>query len=107
MVRIVRISFAYDGSYDQFEPILPAFAEKARSVPGLVWKIWTYDDDAHRGAGLYLFSGESEARAYLEWIVPQMRTLAKDVSAELLRVHEGATRATRGPIDVPAASVAA
>ncbi len=107
MIRIVRISFAYDGTYAQFEPILPAFAEKARSVQGLVWKIWTYDDEARRGAGLYLFAGEAEARAYLDWVVPQMESLAKDVSAEVLRVHEGATRATRGPIDVPAASAAA
>lgn len=96
--KIVRIGFRYRGSYSQFEPVLPAFVEKLRAVPGLVWKIWTYDEESGRGAGIYLFEDEASARAYLGEMVPTMATMVEELDPQVLDFHVAATVGTRGPV---------
>lgn len=96
--KIVRIGFRYDGSYQQFEAIIPAMVAQLREVPGLLWKIWTHDDDARRGAGLYLFADEASARAYLAWILPQMEQMVRELDPEVLDFHAAATEGTFGPV---------
>lgn len=96
--KIVRIGFSYEGSYAQFEPMLPQLVAQLRQVPGLAWKIWSYDDTTRRGAGIYLFADEATARAYLAMIVPQMQQLARDIDAQVLDYHVEATAGTRGPV---------
>jgi Putative mono-oxygenase ydhR len=39
-------------------------AEKIAGVPGLVWKLWGYDDDQRVATSIYLFDSESNARAW-------------------------------------------
>ncbi len=96
--KIVRIGFRYRGSYAQFEPVLPAFVERLRGVPGLVWKIWTYDEGSGRGAGLYLFENEAAARAYLAEMLPAMATMVEELDPQVLDFHLAATVGTRGPV---------
>ena len=100
--KIVQISFRYSGRYADFEPVLPGFVQALRSVPGLAWKIWTYDDAAGWGSGLYLFSNEADARAYLATMLPQMRELASDLDARVLDIHVASTLGTHGPIALAA-----
>lgn len=96
--KIVRISFRYRGSYAQFEPHLDGFVAQLQGVSGLLWKIWTYDESRACGAGLYLFASEQDARAYLAFMLPQMRQMCLDVEGEVLDFHERATEGTRGPV---------
>ena len=39
-------------------------AEKIAGVPGLVWKLWGYDDAQRVATSIYLFDSESNARAW-------------------------------------------
>lgn len=39
-------------------------AQAISGLPGLIWKIWLYDDDAHLAGGLYLFDSEADARRW-------------------------------------------
>jgi Putative mono-oxygenase ydhR len=48
---------------DQARGFLAA-AEKIAGLPGLVWKVWAYDDDAHVAESIYLFDSEAHARAW-------------------------------------------
>ena len=41
-----------------------AAAEKIAEVPGLVWKLWSYDDAEQKAASIYLFEDEESARAW-------------------------------------------
>lgn len=41
-----------------------AAAEKIAGLPGLVWKLWAYDDVAHVAESVYLFDTEAHARAW-------------------------------------------
>jgi len=48
---------------DQTRGLLAA-AEKIAGLPGLVWKLWAYDDAAHVAESVYLFDTEANARAW-------------------------------------------
>ena len=39
-------------------------AEKLAGLPGLIWKIWMYDDSEQVAGSLYLFESEESARAW-------------------------------------------
>lgn len=78
-----------------------AAAEHIREVPGLVWKIWGYDDDARRAAGLYLFEDEASARTWGEG--PMRSSLGampgvSDITATYFDVDAALSAVTRGPI---------
>lgn len=96
--KILQIRFTYDGSYSQFEPILPSFCDRLATVPGLEWKIWAYNEATHEGAGLYLFADEASARSYADGMVAEMAALVTNPTAHLYDFHEAATAATRGPV---------
>lgn len=48
---------------DQARAFLGA-AEKIAGLPGLIWKLWSYDDTEHVAASIYLFDSEEQARAW-------------------------------------------
>jgi hypothetical protein len=39
-------------------------AEKIAGLPGLVWKLWAYDDAEHVAESVYLFDSDEHARAW-------------------------------------------
>jgi hypothetical protein len=43
-----------------------AAAEKIATLPGLVWKLWGYDDSLHTAESIYLFETDEQARAWGE-----------------------------------------
>jgi hypothetical protein len=44
--------------------VLRQAAEKIAGVPGLVWKLWGYDDEQRVATSIYLSDSESNARAW-------------------------------------------
>ena len=43
---------------------LMSAAYKIAQLPGLIWKIWIYNDEAQVAGGLYLFDTETDARSW-------------------------------------------
>jgi hypothetical protein len=76
-------------------------AEKIAGVPGLVWKLWAYDDDEHVATGIYLFESESHARAFGDGpMVPALSGHAgiSDIEARYFDVDQELSRVTRAPM---------
>lgn len=97
--KVLQIRFRYEGTYDAFDEVLPAYVERMLTVPGLEWKIWAYDDASGEGAGLYLFADRASVDAYAPAMVAEMSTFMPEVSAHVYDFHESATALTRGPVD--------
>lgn len=96
--KILQIRYRFDGPFAQFDDILPEFADRMLTVPGLEWKIWAYDESVGEGSGIYLFTDGERATAYAEPMVAEMRQLLAEVSAHLYDIHEKSTEVTLGPI---------
>jgi hypothetical protein len=91
---------------DQARGMLAA-AEKIAGVPGLVWKLWGYDDVEHVAESIYLFESEEHARAWGDG--PMKPALAShpgisDIAVRYYDVDERLSAITRAPL-AAAASV--
>jgi len=76
-------------------------AEHIAGVPGLVWKLWAYDDDERVASGIYLFDSESQARAFGDGpMVPALSAHAgvSDIEVRYLDVDQELSRVTRAPM---------
>ncbi|RBP67803.1 putative monooxygenase ydhR [Brevibacterium sanguinis] len=78
-----------------------AAATKIANVPGLLWKIWAFDDEARRAVSYYLFDTEEHARAWGEG--PLRESLGSnpgvsDISTSYYEVDRELSAITRGPI---------
>lgn len=101
MKNVVQINFDFDVRPAEYEEMVRGVAEAVAAVEGLLWKIWLFDGEARRGGGLYLFTDEGAAQAYLNGpIIAQLRQLPaiQNVDAQCFGFVEGATAVTRGPI---------
>jgi Putative mono-oxygenase ydhR len=80
-----------------------AAAEKIAGVPGLLWKLWAYDDAEQVAESIYLFDSEEHARAWGEG--PMKPSLSghpgiSDIEARYYDVDEGLSAITRAPLAV-------
>lgn len=76
-------------------------AEKIAGVPGLVWKLWGYDDDQRAATSIYLFDSESNARAWGEGpMVPALSAHAgvTNIEVRYLDVDQELSTVTRAPM---------
>jgi len=78
-----------------------AAAEKIAGVPGLIWKLWSYDDAAHVATSVYLFEDEDRARAWGDG--PMKPALSShegigDIEASYFDVDEELSAITRAPL---------
>jgi hypothetical protein len=73
--------------------VLPAM----QALPGLVWKLWTLDEEAGSAGGIYLFQDRAAAEAYAggQVIASLRRSPAvRDVTVRLLPVIDDLSRQT-------------
>jgi hypothetical protein len=82
-----------------------AAAEKIASLPGLLWKLWGYDDSEHVAESIYLFDTDAHARA---WGDGPMRSALgshpgiSDIEVRYYDVDEQLSAVTRGPLALSA-----
>ena len=77
-------------------------AEKISEVPGLVWKLWGYDDDQRVATSIYLFDSESNARAWGDG--PMVAGLSAfpgitNIEVRYLDVDQELSAVTRAPME--------
>jgi hypothetical protein len=83
-----------------------AGAEKIAGLPGLVWKLWSYDDLERRAENVYLFETEEHARAWGDGPLAPSLGSFPGVSAIEIRyydVDERLSAVTRAPLAASAA----
>ncbi|HEY9877636.1 MAG TPA: YdhR family protein [Leptolyngbyaceae cyanobacterium] len=76
-------------------------AHQIAALPGLVWKIWIYSQEAQLAGGVYLFTDADSAQAYLNSSIVAALSAAPGVegmTTTLFDVDEARTLVTRGPL---------
>ncbi len=95
----VQIEFEFAGTLDEYRLLAEGVAPKISGVPGLVSKVWIYDEERRRAGGAYLFADRAAATAYLEG--PIIAGLGKNpairhVTVRVFEVLSAASAITRG-----------
>lgn len=90
MRYLLQIDFPHAGPYK--EAFTEAFRELAAEIAkeeGLVWKIWTENEERQEAGGIYLFSDLENARRYLEKHTKRLESFGyTDIRAKLFDVNE-------------------
>jgi hypothetical protein len=78
-----------------------AAAEKIADLPGLVWKLWGYDDLEHVAESIYLFDTDGHARSWGDG--PMKSALGShpgisDIEVRYYDVDERLSAVTRAPL---------
>jgi len=98
-MKLVQFDFAFTGPFgDTMASALKDLAEAIAQEPGLIWKIWTENEEAREAGGIYLFTDDSSARAYIAKHTVRLRSFGiANVRVKIFDVNDKLTALTRGP----------
>lgn len=100
MAALVQFDFKYDGPFGQ--EMAKSYNDLAVSIteePGFLWKIWTENEATHEAGGVYLFTDEASAHAYVSKHAQRLASFGiADVRAKVFRVNVALTQVTNGPL---------
>ena len=101
MAVILQVHFPFDGPFG--EAMVKAMTPLARSIndePGLIWKIWTEDEQAGRAGGVYLFATRKDAEAYRQMHTARLEGMGvTGIEAQVLEANEALSAINGGPIE--------
>lgn len=100
MATLLQIDFPFDGPFG--EAMAEQLAELAISIaeePGLIWKIWTENAQERTAGGIYLFTDETSALAYLRKHEERLKGFGiPEVRARVFAVNTPLSLTTHGPL---------
>jgi len=99
MSKLVQFDFKFHGPFGQgMTRALEGLARSINEEPGFVWKIWTENHQTGEAGGIYVFTDEPAARAYIEKHSERLKSLGiTEVNVKLFDINEALTRLTKGP----------
>lgn len=100
MLYLLQVDFPYPGPWgDDMASAMRDLAESISREPGLVWKLWTENPAAGEAGGIYLFSDQGSAQAYLAMHTQRLKGFGIPVvNGKLFAVNEALSRIDRAPL---------
>ncbi len=100
MAVVLQVDFTMDGPFGP--AMAQAFEELARSInqePGMRWKIWTEDAQAHEAGGIYLFDSRENAQRYLDMHAVRLTNAGvRNIRSRIYAVNAALTAINQGPV---------
>ncbi|EFB1498456.1 monooxygenase [Escherichia albertii] len=89
MATLLQLHFAFNGPFgDEMAERLKPLAESINQEPGFLWKVWTESEKNHEAGGIYLFTDEKSALAYLDKHTARLKHLGvNEVIAKVFDVN--------------------
>lgn len=99
MATLLQIDFPFQGPFGA--EMSAALADLARSIndeAGFQWKIWTENAATHMAGGIYLFTDEAAARAYLAMHTERLAGFGiTGINAKFFDINPALTAINHGP----------
>ncbi|MCZ8625435.1 monooxygenase [Escherichia albertii] len=89
MATLLQLHFAFNSPFgDEMAEQLKPLAESINQEPGFLWKVWTESEKNHEAGGIYLFTDEKSALAYLDKHTARLKHLGvNEVIAKVFDVN--------------------
>lgn len=102
MATLLQLHFAFNGPFgDAMAEQLKPLAESINQEPGFLWKVWTESEKNHEAGGIYLFTDEKSALAYLEKHTARLKNLGvEEVVAKVFDVNEPLSQINQAKLDL-------
>ena len=100
MATLLQLHFAFNGPFgDEMAEQLKPLAESINQEPGFLWKVWTESEKNHEAGGIYLFTDEKSALAYLDKHTARLKHLGvNEVIAKVFDVNTSLSQINQAKI---------
>ncbi|WP_371322486.1 monooxygenase [Dechloromonas sp. ZY10] len=102
MPYLLQVDFPFPGPWgDELSSALRGLAESIANEPELIWKIWTENQADGEAGGIYLFSTQAAAEAYLAMHRQRLREFGiATVNGKIFQVNQTLSLIDRAPLGV-------
>lgn len=99
MTKVLQIDFPYSGPFGkELAEMSRELAHSITEEPGFIWKIWTENTENNQGGGIYLFTDQPAAEAYLQKHAARLKEWGINViNAKIFDINQELTQLTHGP----------
>ena len=97
---LLQIDFPFNGVMgEEMSQTFKELAESIRDEKGLIWKIWTQNEETKEAGGIYLFSDAKSAQDYMQMHIERLNGFGvKDIRAKLFEVNEPLSKICKAPL---------
>lgn len=98
--KIWDIHLKVEGQPDaEMQRRMRQLAESIAEEPGVLWKIWTYEDGTNHIGSTYLFKDIEHLRQYREMHIKRLNGLGiTDITDHVFDIMEDLSRITKAPL---------
>jgi hypothetical protein len=90
MKYILQVDFPYNGPFG--ENMTNAMTDLAKDISnesGLIWKIWTENQEENIAGGIYLFDNLNDAQRYLDKHTKRLQSFGiSDITGKIFNINE-------------------
>lgn len=98
-MKLIQVKFKLEKTREEYEEAAVQSAQQMADFPGLVWKIWAYDDEENEAMGIYFYRDNRMAQMVLENIDQKTwPDYTYDLKKRMWDVQEGLCKITRAPL---------
>lgn len=97
MTVILQVDFPYPGPFGtEMAKAMNDLAQSICQEPGFLWKIWTENESEKNAGGIYLFTDETSAQAYLAMHTKRLASFGiTDARGRIFAVNEALSEITK------------
>lgn len=90
MKYLLQVDFPHAGPFkEEFSEAFTDLAKDIANEEGLIWKIWTENEDTKEAGGIYLFDNLKDADRYLQKHTKRLASFGyTDIRAKIFNVNE-------------------
>lgn len=100
-MKLLQMDFKMEEPWG--EEMSKAFEDLAKDIAreeGLIWKIWTENEETKEAGGIYLFDNEDDLDRYVKKHTARLSSFGiTEVNAKKFNVNEPLTRIDRGKLE--------
>ncbi len=99
-MKIVQFDFAYKGPFGkEMAETMEGLAKSIAQEPGVIWKIWTENEETQEAGGIYLFENEQSALDYIKKHSERLQMFGiSQVNVKMFDINKPLTAITKGPL---------
>ena len=99
--RLLQITFNFSVPKADYEQAANSLVNDFANLPGLIWKVWTLNEDQSEAGGIYMFESQASLDEFLAG--PLAKTVTThpaldNFSVKQFTIMKDLTEKTRGPV---------
>ena len=100
MAFVLQVDFPMDGPFgDEMAAAFKELAESINDEEGVIWKVWTENQETKEAGGIYLFETAETAENYLNMHTARLAGFGiSKVIGKIFEVNSALTEINHGPV---------